>query len=259
MVCMSENTKLQGRPVWIDLTTTDAERAKTFYGAVLGWTFEDMGAEFGRYHMVSSGAAVIGGQMGRVPELGEGPDGWNVYLDTPDAKAPVDQAVADGGTVMVPPMPVGDLGTSGMVVDPGQGATGFWQSGTFEGTEVMAVAGAPCWFELFTGAYEASLDFYREVFGWEVATMSDTDQFKYSSNGADQDAVAGIMAAVLGEGHPAYWRTYLGVVDVDSTAQQIVELGGSVEGEIQDSPYGRFADVMDDQGARFVILQAPPA
>jgi predicted enzyme related to lactoylglutathione lyase len=61
--------------------------------------------------MISSGDAVIGGLMGRVPEMGEGPDVWSVYLDTPDEQATCDKAVANGGAVLVPPMPVGELGT----------------------------------------------------------------------------------------------------------------------------------------------------
>lgn len=253
-------TAPEGRPVWIDLTTNDADRARAFYGAVFGWTFEDTGAGFGHYHMISSGAASIGGLMGRTPEMGEGPSQWTVYLHTPDARSTCDKALARGGGVLVPPMPVGDLGTMGMVIDPGQVATGFWQPDRFEGTEVMGVAGAPCWFEIFTAAYDTSLDFYREVFGWDVATMSDAGNFRYSTTGSELGAVAGIMAAdFLDEEHPGYWRTYLGTTDVDATAEKIGALGGSLLGDIQDSPYGRFGEVTDDQGARFVIVQAPAA
>lgn len=256
---MSENAIPQGRPVWIDLTTADIQRAMHFYGSVFEWTFEDMGADFGHYHLVKSRDLTIGGMMGRVPEMmGEGPDAWSVYLYTPDAQATCDKATAHGGSVIVPPMPVGDMGISGMVTDPGGAATGFWQPQGFEGIQLEAVAGAPCWYELFTPAYEASLDFYREVFGWDVSTMSDTEDFTYSTNGAEPHAVAGIMAAdSLGEDRSAHWRTYLGAVDVGVVAQRITSLGGSIEGEIRDSPYGPLGEVVDDQGAKFVIVQAP--
>ncbi|WOQ18232.1 VOC family protein [Raineyella sp. W15-4] len=257
---MSENTIPQGRPIWIDLTTTDIEKARAFYGTVFGWTFEDQGPDFGNYNMVKSGDAFIGGMMGRVPEMPAGPDVWTVYLNTPDAQATCDKATEHGGSVMVPPMQVGGSGTMGVIIDSGNCATGFWQPGDFEGTQKTAVAGTPCWFEIFTPAYATSLDFYRDVFGWDIVPMSDTDEFRYSTNGPDRAAVAGIMEATfLGEGHPGFWRTYLGAVDVDATAATIVEAGGSVVEAPQDSPYGRFATVADDQGANFLIVQAPPA
>ncbi|MEA5155048.1 VOC family protein [Raineyella sp.] len=258
---MSENTIPQGRPTWVDLTTTDIEKARTFYGNVFGWTFQDQGPEFGHYTMVRSGDAVIGGMMGRTPDMPAGPDAWVVYLDTPDAQATCDRATADGGTVIVPPMQVGDSGTMGLITDPGGCATGFWQAADFHGIEKMAVAGAPCWFEIFTPAYARSLEFYRDVFGWNIVTLSDADEFRYATNQLPpQDSVAGIMEATfLGEGHPGFWRTYIGAVDVDATAEQIVRSGGTIVEAAQDSPYGRFAAVTDDQGADFLIVQAPAA
>ncbi|SDB88256.1 hypothetical protein GA0111570_10658 [Raineyella antarctica] len=257
---MSENATPQGRPIWIDLTTTDADKARAFYSALFGWTYEDQGPDFGNYNMIKSGDAYIGGLMGRVPEMPAGPDAWTVYLQTPDAQATCDKAVANGGAVIVPPMPVGTSGTMGLVADPGHGATGFWQPSDFVGIEAFMVAGAPCWFELFTPAYDASLDFYREVFGWTVEPMADTDEFRYSTNGPESTATAGIgQATWLGEGQPAYWRTYLGATDVDETAKKILGLGGSVVSPVQDSPYGRFGEFMDDQGARFVVVTAPDA
>jgi uncharacterized protein len=32
-----------GAPCWIDLTTSDVDRAQDFYGMVFGWTFESAG------------------------------------------------------------------------------------------------------------------------------------------------------------------------------------------------------------------------
>ena len=38
-----------GAPIWIDLSTSDVDRAKQFYGSVFGWSFEDAGPEYGGY------------------------------------------------------------------------------------------------------------------------------------------------------------------------------------------------------------------
>src|SRR4051794_41978111 len=36
-----------GVPCWVDLTVPDVAAAKAFYGAVVGWTFQDTEAEYG--------------------------------------------------------------------------------------------------------------------------------------------------------------------------------------------------------------------
>src|ERR1700751_3895894 len=38
-----------GAPCWIDLTTSDVDRAQEFYGPVFGWTYESAGPEYGGY------------------------------------------------------------------------------------------------------------------------------------------------------------------------------------------------------------------
>ncbi|BDN84503.1 hypothetical protein YM3MPS_46950 [Mycobacterium pseudoshottsii] len=40
-----------GAPCWIDLTTSDIDRAQDFYGTVFGWTFESAGPEYGATSM----------------------------------------------------------------------------------------------------------------------------------------------------------------------------------------------------------------
>ncbi len=38
-----------GTPCWVDLATPDLAAAREFYGALLGWSFVDVGPEFGGY------------------------------------------------------------------------------------------------------------------------------------------------------------------------------------------------------------------
>ena len=44
-----------------------------------------------------------------------------------------------------------------------------------------ARAGAPAYFQLTSREYGKALDFYREVFDWQTDTVSDTDEFRYST------------------------------------------------------------------------------
>ena len=145
---------------------------------------------------------------------------WSVYLESRDAEATVSMAEANGGHLEIEPMQVGDLGHMAFVKDPGGALIGVWQPGTHQGIGVRDVTGAPVWFELLTNAYDASIRFYETVFGWVTETMSDTDEFRYTTLGKGEDTLAGIMDAsgFLGDA-PSAWSLYVNVEDTDATAR----------------------------------------
>ncbi|MEC4015348.1 VOC family protein [Streptomyces sp. H27-D2] len=53
---------------------------------------------------------------------------------------------------------------------------------------------------------------------------------------------------------PAHFLTYFAVADCDAAVRRARQLGGRVSREPQDTPYGRFAIVIDDQGASFAVI-----
>ena len=52
-----------GAPCWIDLNTSDLDRAVPFYGELFGWTAEDAGEDYGHYHQFSKDGALVAGLM----------------------------------------------------------------------------------------------------------------------------------------------------------------------------------------------------
>ena len=48
-----------GAPCWIDLTTSDVDRAQEFYGTVFGWTFESAGPEYGGYATAAGESPIL--------------------------------------------------------------------------------------------------------------------------------------------------------------------------------------------------------
>lgn len=70
-----------GAPCWIDLTTSDVDRAQDFYGTVFGWAFESAGPDYGGYINAAKGGHPVAGGAGRrehpVWPIGRGsrPDG----------------------------------------------------------------------------------------------------------------------------------------------------------------------------------------
>src|SRR4051794_35134443 len=207
-----------GAPCWVDLFTADQEASKQFYGEVFGWTVDDPGPAFGGYINFLHDGIQVGGCMRNDGTTGQ-PDAWSVYLAVTDAQATVDAANAHGGQTHVPPMPVADLGVMAMVADAGGAAIGLWQPGTHKGFGVYGEPGTPSWFELHTRAFDASCEFYRSVFDWNLDITADTPEFRYASLEIGGEPLAGVIDATsfLPEGVPPNWAVYFGVDDADAT------------------------------------------
>jgi predicted enzyme related to lactoylglutathione lyase len=112
-----------GEASWLELMTTDAPAAMTFYQQLLGWQPSeamDMG-EMGKYQMFNRGDRMIGGMMNKPPAMAQVPPFWAIYFLVPDINAAVERVKANGGTILNGPLevPGGDWIVNGM--DP-QGA-----------------------------------------------------------------------------------------------------------------------------------------
>lgn len=245
---------LIGAPCWIDLFTSDPHRSRAFYRQLFGWTDHEAGEEYGGYvNFLRDGQPVAGCMGNDQPGV---PDTWSVYLTTDDAHATADAAAAAGGQVVVPAMEVMDLGSMALVADAGGAAIGAWQPGLHHGFAVLGEPGAPSWFELLTRDYDASVQFYRDVFKWETHVASDTPEFRYTTLGQGDAQAAGIMdaASFLPDGEPGAWSVYFGVDDADAALTMVVDLGGSVVRPAEDTPYGRLAQAADPTGALFKVI-----
>jgi hypothetical protein len=235
--------------------TSDTERSRAFYCELFGWTAEEPAEEFGGYFSFTKDGVLVAGCMASRPGS-PAPDVWSVYLAADDARKTVDTAVAHEGQVLVAAMDVADLGTMAVISDVGGAAVGVWQPGRHPGFGVLDEPGAPSWFELQTRDYQATVAFFREVFGWDTHVVSDTPEFRYTTLKYGDGWLAGIMdaASSLPDGVPAHWSVYFGVEDTDVTLAKIVDLGGSILMDAEDTPYGRLAAAADPTGAQFKLV-----
>jgi predicted enzyme related to lactoylglutathione lyase len=112
-----------GEASWLELMTTDAPAAMTFYQQLFGWQPSeamDMG-DMGKYQMFNRGDRMIGGMMNKPKEMAQAPPHWAIYFRVPGINAAAERVKANGGTILNGPMevPGGDWILNGM--DP-QGA-----------------------------------------------------------------------------------------------------------------------------------------
>jgi predicted enzyme related to lactoylglutathione lyase len=249
-----------GAPCWTDLWTSDVEGSRRFYRELFGWESGDPDPQFGGYFMFTRDGVPVAGAMGDMGDM-KADNTWKPYLATDDITRTVSDAGTAGAQVVVPAMPIADLGTQGVLVDPTGAPIGAWQPGTFHGFTVIGEPGAPSWFELHTRDFAAAIAFYGSVFGWELELVGDTDEFRYATArvpGHD-DEVAGVMDAssFLPDGVGARWAVYWEVADARVSAARVPELGGSIVDDAQDTPYGRIATVTDPTGTEFRLRTAP--
>ena len=247
-----------GRFVWHDLMTTDVERAKSFYAALLGWRYEiaDMG-EMGEYPMIYAGECGLGGIVALDAAAGA-PSHWIAYVTVEDVGAAAKRGEAAGGATCVPPTPIPNVGRFAVLTDPVGGAISPFVSGQGDQPEDSGPppAGTVCWNELLTTDAARALPFYRAVFGWGHGTMDLGPAGTYHLLKRDGKDVAGVLELPAGALPRPIWVPYFVVADVDADFARATEMAASVRIPPQDIPgVGRFAMLADPTGAVFSLFR----
>jgi predicted enzyme related to lactoylglutathione lyase len=125
-----EDREPAGRPglhtfCWDELLTSDAAKAGPFYALTFGWGVEkvDMGPA-GTYTLFKrtaikdeTGTEKSAGGMMQSPPNAPHPPFWLVYVSVSDAAATIERAKRLGGTLLVGPMPIPDVGTFAVMLD----------------------------------------------------------------------------------------------------------------------------------------------
>ncbi|MBO0883548.1 MAG: VOC family protein [Mycobacterium sp.] len=251
---MPEQTQYAaGTPNWVTLLAPDIDAAQRFYGAVFGWNFQTEGpAEMQYVLCVKQGHAVAG--MVQRPDDPDTPIAWQTLLATDNLDATVQAAQKAGARVVSEPMDVPERGRLAVVIDPTGASIGFWQATGYAGAELMHEPGAMTWNELRTPDPKTSEAFYGKLFPYEFEQAGDGETFDYALFKVNGSQVGGRMRS---PGESAYWLPYFSVDEVDKAATRVMERGGKIISEPQDTPYGRMAACEDPWGARFSIVTLP--
>lgn len=133
--CGGGRTPTAGIFCWNELCVHDPEKAKAFWSKVLDWEWSDkpMGAA-GNYTMFrlkgtdpSDKYATTCGMMKLTPEMGPMPPSWTGYIWVDDINATTAQVEKCGGKVIVPVMPIPEIGFFSIFVDPVGAVAAFYQ------------------------------------------------------------------------------------------------------------------------------------
>ena len=253
---MPTPTLVIGAPCWIDLYSSDTEKATEFYGGLFGWTTEMQREEFGGYFTFLKDGKHVGGCMANSGEEGQPGlvDGLPRRPTTSSAPPPTRRRraarctwsrcrwrrTAPSRSSATPAAPASAHGrpTRSRASRSGTSPARRGGSSSTRGTTTQAsTSTATC-------------------SGGTRNTFSDEPDFRYTTLRAGADDLAGIQDATqyLPEGAPAFWTIYFGVDDTDAALERIVELGGKVTQPAEDTPYGRLAQAADPTGTSFKLM-----
>ncbi len=259
-----------GRYCWVDLSTTDPESARKFYGKLMGWEFDNLYDEgnfiFSMILLDGKHVAAMGQLQPSHIEAGLSPV-WSSYVCVEDAQATVQKCEALGAQVLDGPMEVFDFGVLAILADPNGAAFCLWQPKTHQGFQVMMEPGSYVWGELYAHQPPEDAKFYMAAFGWDLAEAPHTDTPGYCmfyqevrAGGAEWEGrVAGILPIRPEMGPvPPHWNVYFQVADVKASLQKALDLGGEQLHPMVTVPMGQLVGIKDPQGAVFTIMQMNP-
>jgi uncharacterized protein len=237
---------------WTDLATSDPDGAKRFYTGLFGWEFDDqpIPGDGGVYTMLRKD----GKEVAALFQAGEGmPTFWNSYVTVESADSAAAKAADLGGTLMMEPFDVMDVGRMATIQDPTGAIFSVWEPHGSIGATLVNEPGALTLNQLSTPDTGAAERFYTELFGWRTEQVSGGDDPYWGIYLGDR--INGGMMPVPPEGPvPPHWLSYFGSTDVDADAGKAGELGGQVRFPPTDVPGGRIAVIQDPQGAIFGLF-----
>ena len=248
-----------GRFVWHEYAAKDVPAAIAFYGPLFGWTTAEMEMGPGaKYTILKTGETQVGGMTG--VETEQTPAHWRLYCTVPDVDAAVVKAKELGGSEIVPAMDIPTVGRFALVADP-QGALLFPFKEAQESAELAGPPGAGtfCWDELLTSDAAAAVEFYKAIYGWTTTTTDMGPMGTYYVLHRGERMAGGVMGLPM-PGVPPHWQTHVAVTDLEATVKHAESLGGHVVMPPTPVPnMGRFAVILDPQGAPFAVFQGNAA
>ncbi len=250
--------------IWYELMTSDAQGAKDFYDAVVGWDIKEGAPEFKGYRMIGrSDGGFAGGVMPIDDDMaahGARP-AWLGYIHVADVDRTVAAIEAAGGKTWMAPTDIGDVGRVALVTDPQ--AAPFYvmkpkppandpnaQSDVFSPSEQQRCG----WNELSTSDPAAARQFYGEQFGWtsdEFMPMGEMGEYRFFKHG---DVTIGAVAGTM-DGQMPHWRYYFRVPSISKAKETAEAKGGKIAVGPMQVPGGDYIFIgFDPQGAEFALV-----
>ena len=105
--------------IWHELVTADQPTSGAFFSQLFGWTRKEVDAgPFGTYTLFQKDGQDVAGMMSPTPNTPHAGSFWHSYVAVRDVNECARHTRMLGGTVVVPPHDVPDVGRICAVADP---------------------------------------------------------------------------------------------------------------------------------------------
>jgi hypothetical protein len=252
------NARLPGKFVWVDLMTPDVERAKTFYGKLFGWTFQEIGSGDNAYTLAFLGEEPMAGIVRLRAKPAERKQArWIGFISVPDVAATQRLVMNRGGKIFVSGRSFPRRGDLAVFADPEGALFGVMSSSTGDVEDFLTEIGDWIWAQFLSREPEKAAAFYASIGGSRALEAPKPDGSKRWFLVSQGYARASIVEIPPGrsDARPG-WLGYIRVRDVGSTVTLAERLGGRVvvapRADLFD---GKVALLADPNGAIFGVLQ----
>jgi len=105
--------------IWHELVTTDQKTSGYFFSELFGWSRKEVDAgPFGIYTLFQRDGQDLAGMMNPTPDTPGTGSFWHSYVAVDDVDECARRSVSLGGSVLVPPHDVPDVGRICAIADP---------------------------------------------------------------------------------------------------------------------------------------------
>ncbi|MDA3629964.1 VOC family protein [Saccharopolyspora sp. WRP15-2] len=251
----------EGMPCWIELITTDLDRAREFYAGLFDWEYRTHTDPVSGEHVI---ALREGFPVASLRAASGDQSTWRLYLAAADCEQTAAHAQELGAVLTVPINHVPDLGTKAALVGPADAEFGLLQpeeSWQFD----VGLPGTLMWAELVTIKAQTADHFFQELFGYTAEKFGTENRSDYSVWYLGDESVLARVSMIrehITESTHPHWLLYLGVdenVGTDELVRKAIGLGGRVRVDPYDSSIGRVSVLRDPTGARFAVIDQTQA
>jgi predicted enzyme related to lactoylglutathione lyase len=241
---------------WCELATSDQNSAKAFYSKLFGWEIDDqpMGPDqvYTMLKLKGEHVAALYGMDKAQQERGIPPH-WNVYVTVTSADESAAKSKSLGGSLIMEPFDVMDVGRMAIVRDPDGAIINLWQPMKHKGAGILNEPNAFCWYEVYANDTEKAKAFYTGLFGWEIGGGPEYTEWKLNGQ-----SIGGMMKIQKEWGEvPPHWMPYVMVSNCNETAEKAKDLGATIMVPPTEIPgMGQFALFNDPQAAGLGIYQS---
>jgi len=234
------------------LRTRSSERALAFYGAIAGWTAQEVPGTPG-HRLLQFGAKTVAS----LHQIAEGRDLWVPHVSVDSIERTTADAISLGAT-LVDSADVAGLARLATLRDPEGAVFGLWQPAPHQGAQLTDEVGSVWWIEVLTNDAAAARAFYGRLFGWTAVDTSFEPFATYTVFKRGDVSEGGMLQ--IGEDWDVSprWNAIFAVDDCDAALARAKPLGGSTAFVHTVPKHGRIGSLNDPGGAVFVIRGPVP-